>query len=582
MSHTNARRAILLTALMLFVPIAQADLSEWRGPDAVRPSDGGSDFTALRIPTNATVLDSWMEISNEEVAQSSENLLSWYQDSPHNEGALLSAITVNSDGQLLLEDDFTVSQIEDFDGGNYTIEMPNGYYQSPGILSVYSIEYITSSTACSNQDSTKLSYGYDIDGDGNLDSDEIESSNEYCPSSGMPDSITSLNITDPGSGYGDGNLSATGGGGSGFNGTYLSGRGIGSASLISGGSGYQSGTVFNVECGRQCPGSGANLTVTSVDSTGAITGISLTSHGSNYTTDHTLSLANTGASGRQADIALTLNSTGPIVIALIDALGSGYTSTPTIVPSGTGSGAVITPGLGGFFNWLIEDRPDAADAATCSEGGHLVDIGQDLNNDGSLGPTEIQQTTPLCHNPDIDYWFSVLPESMNGTVYLNDRTLPHGIVPAAPVEGKVIAGTMPGNPVPAGVDTSLYLPPLDVPVSDLQVGYTLSFDHWYHVDSTSSGDGDGAWLEFRMMNGTWGPWSFIEPAGGYPSTLSSDGPAVPGQPSGDLPVFASPSHSGWTSENIDLTTLSGIDEADKIQFRFRLWTHPSSQNLRPG
>jgi len=582
MSRTNARRAILLTALMLFVPIAQADLSEWRGPDAVRPSDGGSDFTALRIPTNATVLDSWMEISNEEVAQSSENLLSWHEDSPHNDGAFLSGITVNSDGQLLLEDDFTVSQIEDFDGGNYTIEMPNGYYHSPGILVVYSIEYISSSISCSNQDSTKLSYGHDIDGDGNLDSDEIESSNEYCPSSGLPDSITSLNITDPGSGYGDGNLSATGGGGSGFNGTYLSGRGIGSATLVSGGQGYQSGTVFNVECGRDCPGTGANLTVTSVDSSGAVTGISLTSHGFNYTTEHTLSLANTAASGRQVDIALTLNSTGPIVIATIDALGSGYTSTPTIVPSGTGSGAVITPGLGGFFNWLVEDRPDAADSATCSDGGHLMDIGQDLNNDGTLGTTEIQQTIPLCHNPDIDYWSSVLPETMNGSVYLDERTLPHGVVPAAAVEGKVIAGTMPGNPVPAGVDTSLYLPPLDVPVSDLQVGYTLSFDHWYHVDSTSAGDGDGAWLEFRMMNGTWGPWSYIEPAGGYPSTLSSDGPAVPGQPSGDLPVFASPSHSGWTSENIDLTTLSGIDEADKIQFRFRLWTHPSSQNLRPG
>ena len=110
------------------------------------------------------------------------------------------------------------------------------------------------------------------------------------------------------------------------------------------------------------------------------------------------------------------------------------------------------------------------------------------------------------------------------------------------VEGRVIAGTMPGNPVPAGVDTSLYLPPLDVPVSDLQVGYTLSFDHWYHVDSTSTGDGDGAWLEFRIMNGTWGPWSYVEPTGGYPSTLSADGPAVPGQPSGELPVFASPTH----------------------------------------
>ncbi|MEC8547899.1 MAG: hypothetical protein VXY31_01120, partial [Candidatus Thermoplasmatota archaeon] len=78
------------------------------------------------------------------------------------------------------------------------------------------------------------------------------------------------------------------------------------------------------------------------------------------------------------------------------------------------------------------------------------------------------------------------------------------------------------------------------------------------------------------------PWSYLEPTGGYPSTLSSDGPIVAGQPSGDLPVFASPSHSGWTSENVDLMSISEINNADRIQFKFRLWTHPSSQNLRPG
>ena len=58
-----------------------------------------------------------------------------------------------------------------------------------------------------------ISYGHDFDSDGFLDTQEISTSTEYCPSSGMDTSVTSLNITSIGTGYGDGNLSASGGGG---------------------------------------------------------------------------------------------------------------------------------------------------------------------------------------------------------------------------------------------------------------------------------------------------------------------------------------------------------------------------------
>ena len=118
----------------------------------------------------------------------------------------------------------------------------------------------------------------------------------------------------------------------------------------------------------------------------AITGIALTSHGSNYTTDHVLTLDNTGSSGRQADISVTLNSTGHLAVAEIETLGTGYTSLPTIVLSGTGTGGVITPGLGGSFNWLANDNPNSADGAVCIEGGHIIDLGQDLDNDGGWTP----------------------------------------------------------------------------------------------------------------------------------------------------------------------------------------------------
>ena len=292
-----------MSALMLLLPTTQANVSDWRGPDAVKPTQDGSEFTAFRVPTNATVLDSWVEISNDENAQSRDDLLSWSVDQGLDQG-IRSGTSFSSSGEIILTDDFTVSIVEDFDDGNYTIEMPSGYYHSPGVLSVYTIQEVSASSGCGNQSSVVISYGHDFDSDGFLDTQEISTSTEYCPSSGMDTSVTSLNITSIGTGYGDGNLSASGGGGSGFTGTYLSGRGIGSASLISGGSGYANGTVFNVACGRDCPGSGATVTATSVDSTGAITSISLTSHGANYTTDHVLTLDNTGSSGRQADISV--------------------------------------------------------------------------------------------------------------------------------------------------------------------------------------------------------------------------------------------------------------------------------------
>ena len=68
MYRVNVRRALLMTALMLLLPTTQANVSDWRGPDAVKPTQDGSEFTAFRVPTNATVLDSWVEISNDENA----------------------------------------------------------------------------------------------------------------------------------------------------------------------------------------------------------------------------------------------------------------------------------------------------------------------------------------------------------------------------------------------------------------------------------------------------------------------------------------------------------------------------------
>ena len=112
-----------MATLMLLLPTTQANVSEWRGPDAVNPADGGSEFTAFKVPTNATVLDSWVEISNDDVAQSRDDLLSWSVEDGLDNG-IRSGTSFSSSGEVILTDDFTVSIMEDFDDGNYTIEMP--------------------------------------------------------------------------------------------------------------------------------------------------------------------------------------------------------------------------------------------------------------------------------------------------------------------------------------------------------------------------------------------------------------------------------------------------------------------------
>ena len=219
MSYAKARRAIIMTALMLLLPTTQANVADWRGPDVVKPGPDGSEFTAFRVPTNATIVDSWVEISNDDTAQSSADLLSWSIEDGLRSG-IRSGTSFSSSGELILTDDFTVSIVDDFDEGNFTIEMPNGYYHSPGVLSVYDIQESTANPNCNNLSSITISQGHDFNDDGYLDSQETTSSVEYCPSSGLDTSITSLNITAGGTGYGNGNLTATGGGGSGFAGTY--------------------------------------------------------------------------------------------------------------------------------------------------------------------------------------------------------------------------------------------------------------------------------------------------------------------------------------------------------------------------
>jgi hypothetical protein len=149
------------------------------------------------------------------------------------------------------------------------------------------------------------------------------------------DGVDSLTITTAGTGYvGNGTLSATGGGGSGFAGTYTITSGAVTAVVITtAGSGYTSVPTIVLT-----PASGTGVGVES---------LTITTAGTSYVGSGTLSA--TGGAGSSFAGTYTVSG-GAIATVAITNSGTGYTSAPTIVltpASGTaGSGAVITPTLG--------------------------------------------------------------------------------------------------------------------------------------------------------------------------------------------------------------------------------------------
>ncbi len=97
--------------------------------------------------------------------------------------------------------------------------------------------------------------------------------------------------------------------------------------------------------------------------------------------------------------------------------------------------------------------------------------------------------------------------------------LSFGEIPASTTNGSYLLGTNPNSYIRGEIYQSLELPAFLTPSNPND--FTLTFDHWYHFDTSSdvNGDGDGAWLEYRVDSG---PWNYIEPEGGYTNTLNPE------------------------------------------------------------
>ena len=153
-------------------------------------------------------------------------------------------------------------------------------------------------------------------------------------------SITSVKVTNPGSGYlvGETPILTVSGGGASQDQAYgtvtiATTNGIASVYVNAGGTGYSSSAQVLATGGG---GSGATFQL--VGSNGTITGVTVVNPGSGYTSAPTLTVTDTSGTG--ASITAVL-AQGQIGSASITNGGSGYNTAPTVNVIGDGTGAII-------------------------------------------------------------------------------------------------------------------------------------------------------------------------------------------------------------------------------------------------
>ena len=574
MPSERARLATVLSLLMLAAPMTSAAVSNWSGPSVVNSEGSPTVIDGFSVPSNSTVIDGWVHVTNSPFSSSSDSGISWDED---NFGlGNLVGIEMNDEGQLVLKDDGSRSNVSTFDVGDIEVSLNPSYTYSPGWRRVYEKGSSSTLAGCGGFQGTYISHGLDSDFDGSLDMEESLEVLLFCETFANEDVITSLVIDDPGEGYVAGNLSATGGGGSGFSGTYSVSSGIESLTVNSGGVNYGIGDQVVIQC--QCDGSGAEASIGSVDANGSITSMNIDNPGSGYQLTDSIDVSIFNGSG--ASITANVFSTGGIHSVSVSDGGQNYTSPPNIVISDTnGSNGNISAVLGARYEFEVDVSSESS-GGNCQYSGFKIESGLDINDNRNLESDEIMNTTYICHG--LKLWRATTFLDLNGSIFGEEQNLTHGVVPSSATEGLVSAGTIPGEPVPAGTSGYLLLPAQDVPKPQYISDYYLTFDHWYHLDSSSSGGGDGTWVEFRLKSdNAWGNWTYAQPQGGYPSTMSTDAP-IPNGASSPVPVFASELHSGWVTSNFSLSSLDGVMNADKIQFRMQIWTDPNASTERPG
>lgn len=145
--------------------------------------------------------------------------------------------------------------------------------------------------------------------------------------------VAAVNITAEGSGYTAATVAFSGGGGSGATGSVVIGYSVDAVVVDSGGAGYTAAAATIQSAPGDTTGSGALATVTV--SAGAVTGITVTASGADYTIAPLVVITGDGTGAT----AHTTLDNGKVVGVTITASGTGYTSAPSVAISGDGTGA---------------------------------------------------------------------------------------------------------------------------------------------------------------------------------------------------------------------------------------------------
>ena len=135
MPSERARLATVLSLLMLAAPMTSAAVSNWSGPSIVNSEGSPTVSDCFSVPTNSTVIDGWVHVTNSPFSSSSDSGISWDQD---NFGlGNLVGIEMNDEGQLVLKDDGSRSNVSTFDVGDIEVSLNPSYTYSPGWKRVY-------------------------------------------------------------------------------------------------------------------------------------------------------------------------------------------------------------------------------------------------------------------------------------------------------------------------------------------------------------------------------------------------------------------------------------------------------------
>ena len=387
----RARLAIVMTLLMILSPISYAGVSNWSGPSIINSQGSPTVVDGFTVPTNSTIMDGWVHVTNSPPSSSSDSGITW--DGDNFASGNLVGVEVSDEGELILKDDGTRSNVSTFDVGEIEVTLNPAYEYSPGWRRVFVKSSSTNLSDCGDSPGDYINHGFDNNFNQVLDDDEILESIFYCETFSNDDVVTSLSIDDSGDGYTSGNLSATGGGGSGFSGSYTVSSGLESITINDGGSGFDTIDQVMIQC--QCDGSGAEASVGSVDSNGTITSITIDSPGSGFQSSDVIAVG--VANGTGESLSANVYSTGVIHSTEVTDGGANFTSSPTIVISdSSGSGGDISAILGDYYEYEVDIFSEPS-GINCSFAGFKIEAGLDLNENRNLDDSEISEMTFICH-----------------------------------------------------------------------------------------------------------------------------------------------------------------------------------------